>query len=148
MCRRCALTLSALAVFLSGCGDSQRPVESSNRATEASRPAEPVLHSSIDTPAPNSRIGKRLTVAGWAFVSGGAVQQISVLLDGSRVAVAAYGGTRPDVQKQFNEPASLQSGWYTEIDGSKITPGQHTVSVVATLQGGPEKTLGEVAVTK
>jgi hypothetical protein len=76
------------------------------------------------------------------------VQEIAVLLDGSRTAVAAYGGPRPDVAKQFGDPTASKSGWYTELDGSKITSGKHTISVVATLQDGSKKTLGEVPVAK
>jgi hypothetical protein len=76
------------------------------------------------------------------------VQEIAVLLDGSKMAVAAYGGPRPDVAKQFGDPTASKSGWYTELDGSKIASGKHTVSVVATLHDGSKKTLGDVSVSK
>src|SRR6185369_5268302 len=122
------LWLSALAILLVGCGSGQRSEEPANRVAQAALPSDPVLHSSIDVPAPDTRIGKRLVVAGWAFASGGAVQEIAVLVDGSKAAVAAYGGARPDVAKQFGDSA-LHSGWYTEIDGSKIPAGKHTISV-------------------
>jgi hypothetical protein len=69
-------------------------------------------------------------------------------LDGNRAAVAASGGARPDVANQFGDPAASQSGWYTELDGTKIPTGKHIISVVATLQDGSKKTLGDVPVSR
>lgn len=136
------IVFAAFLTILPGC-KSDLPVEE-----KAAARVEPVLHASIDEPAPGSQVKKKLIVGGWAYVTGGAVQEISVFVDGKKAAVAAMGGPRPDVAQQYPEPGAAQSGWYTEIDGSTLAAGKHDVSVKATLAGGSEKTLGTVSVTK
>ena len=136
------LAFAAVLTVLLGCGTKPRTEEHPAAA------AEPVLHASIDAPAPGSQIKNRFVVGGWAFATGGVVQEISVYVDGKKAAVAAYHGARPDVAQQFPEPGAAQSGWYTELDGSTLAAGKHEISVRATLAGGAERTLGTVSVAR
>jgi hypothetical protein len=135
-----AAVLVFLAV-LAGCGTK-------GGTEQVATGADPVLHASIDAPAPGSQIKGKFVVGGWAFATGGVVQEISVYVDGKKAVIAATHGARPDVAQQFPEPDAAQSGWYSEIDGSTLAAGKHEISVRATLAGGGEKSLGTVSVTK
>ena len=135
------VAFAALFTFVPGC--SKPHTEEQPLAA-----AEPVLHSNIDAPAPGAQIKDKFVVGGWAFATGGVVQEISVYVDGKKAVVAATHGARPDVAQQFSDPGAAQSGWYSELDGSTLAAGKHEISVRATLAGGAEKTLGTVSVTK
>jgi hypothetical protein len=145
------IAVAGLVTLMAGCGRSADSGREPERATQSARPValgEPVLHANIDTPAPGSRVTKKVVVAGWAFATGDVVREIEVSVDGNRAAVAAHGGARPDVATQFPEPGASQSGWYTEFDVSALRPGKHEISVRAILQGGSAKALGTVAIIK
>ena len=108
------LALAISCAWLSGCGSDSPKAEH----VAAAAPAL-VLHAVIDEPRPGSQIKDKLAVAGWAIATRGTVQEITVFLDGKKVAVAALGGARPDVVQQFAVPGAATSGWYTELNGSR-----------------------------
>jgi Bacterial Ig domain len=136
------LAFAAILTCLPGCGPNSSAPKSAPTSGEA------VLHGQIDLPAPGSRIQDKVVVGGWAFATGGTVQEVSVSVDGKQTMIAAMHGARPDVAQAFHEPGAGQSGWNTILDTSGLAPGKHDISVWVTMAGGAKKTLGTVSVTK
>ncbi|MDQ0198683.1 Ig-like domain-containing protein [Neobacillus ginsengisoli] len=90
---------------------------------------------SIDTPAINSPISETSNVQGW-FLDGSGVAKIEVLIDGISIGTAQYGSTRIDVQKAFPQYQNANSGYQYTFDTTKITNGQHLLSVRETGNNG------------
>jgi hypothetical protein len=148
MMRRYHQLFALSAVFLGVTACNRVPSDTEIRPTE-SRAVSPIVRGHIDQPIEGSRVTPKLVVAGWAFGSGSAVQQISVRIDGQSAAVPAYGGARPDVLKAFPaEPAAANSGWYTEVSTASLKPGTHEVSVSVQLANGSEMNIGSVKLIK
>jgi kumamolisin len=96
----------------------------------------------IDTPAINSTISGSSNVQGW-FLDGSGVAKIEVLIDGTSVGTAQYGGTRSDVQKAFPQYQNANSGYQYTLDTTKITNGLHTLMIRETGNNGTKTELSQ-----
>jgi len=84
-------------------------------------------------------------IEGWAWALPG-ISSIDVFIDGSRVASATYGLSRPDVvSAQPGAPAD--TGFQYALDTTKFTNGSHTIIVKATDNAGHVATFSTKQVT-
>jgi hypothetical protein len=92
---------------------------------------------------------KETVVGGWVIADGSSVTDVFIDLDQTPLARAAIGGRRPDVQRAFpDQPGALLSGFYTVIDVSRLSPGQHRFSIRARTLAGEVLPVGsEIPVT-
>jgi len=82
----------------------------------------------IDAPVPDAGLSANFAVRGWAFKDGAGIARVEVLLDGGRVAEAAYGDSRPDVAKYWqvsSDPAHPRVGFHAQVDASRLGTGPH-----------------------
>jgi Bacterial Ig domain/Beta-propeller repeat/Viral BACON domain/Putative binding domain, N-terminal len=91
----------------------------------------------IDSPVPGSTVTGTLNMGGWAINNaatiGSAISGVQVQVDGITVGNAAYGGSRPDVCAAFpGRPNCPNVGFTYSLNTSTLSPGTHTISVVAT----------------
>ena len=141
-----ATVLLLFAVLLIGCNTSRPAADAAPPPTAVQ---EPAVYGFIDKPVPKERVARTVVVAGWTFATGSPVREVAIWLDGQKVAVAAYGGARPDVAKQYPaHPAAALSGWYTEVNAASLPPGAHEIVVRAALANGTERPLGTVSISK
>ncbi len=91
----------------------------------------------IDAPASGETIStNNYTVKGW-FIDSAGVSKVEILIDGNKVGVAAYGGSRPDVQKVHPDyDNSANSGFQYSLDTSGLANGAHTLTAVETNSAG------------
>ncbi|SDM69763.1 N-acetylmuramoyl-L-alanine amidase [Bacillus sp. OK048] len=100
----------------------------------------------IDNPVPDATLIGTKTVSGW-FLDGIGVAKIEVLVDGSLVGEATYGNERTDVHKAFPEFNNGNAGFHYELDTTKFSDGQHTVTIRETAANGRVTTLPAVSVS-
>ena len=91
----------------------------------------------IDAPASGETIStNNYKVSGW-FIDSAGVAKVEILIDGNKVGVAAYGNSRPDVQKVHSDYAgAANSGFQYSLDTSGLANGAHTLTAVATNSAG------------
>ncbi len=77
--------------------------------------------------------GGTLLVSGWAVDtdSGAPVGEVVVNVDGMFLGKATLGQPRSDIANYYKRPDFLNSGWSLSAPIGNLTPGNHTVSVVA-----------------
>ena len=96
-------------------------------------------------PASGDVLSGTATVAGWAWALTG-VASVDVLVDGSRVGSATYGGQRPDIPVAFpGAPSNV--GFQYSLDTTAFSNGSHTVVVKATDGAGHVATFATKQVT-
>jgi N-acetylmuramoyl-L-alanine amidase len=100
----------------------------------------------LDTPLSGASLSGVKNLSGW-YLDGYGVAKIEVLVDGSVVGHAAYGGERPDVQKAFPEFNNKNAGFHYDLDTTKFSDGQHTVTIRETGTNGRVTLLPEVSVS-
>ena len=91
----------------------------------------------IDTPAAGTVLSGTVTVTGWALDStvsvGAPIGSVVVKVDGNVVGNATYGVSRVDVCTAYPGRAGCPNvGYIYALDTTGLTPGPHTLTVVAT----------------
>lgn len=87
-------------------------------------PADGAIHSGVGL------------VSGWAISDKG-VTSIEAFIDGNSMGPMPYGSIRGDVEDVFPDvPGSLHSGWGMKWAYALNEPGEHTIRVVVTEEGG------------
>ncbi len=99
----------------------------------------------LESPETGANVKGKVNVSGW-FLDDSGVSTIDVLVDGTIVGQANYGDSRSDVQRVFPEYNNGSSGFHYLLDTTKLTDGQHTISIRETGVNGkisalPEKTI-------
>jgi sugar lactone lactonase YvrE len=90
-----------------------------------------------------------VVIGGWVAdpTDGAPMSNVKVLIDGISVGTPTLGVARPDVATYYNNSAYLYSGFGLSLPAMSLTPGAHTVTVVATDSHGVSTTLGPLTVT-
>ncbi|WP_332237859.1 Ig-like domain-containing protein [Sporolactobacillus sp. KGMB 08714] len=94
----------------------------------------------IDSPAAGSTLQGTTTVRGW-FLDVNGVSKIEVLVDGKVIGSAAYGQSRPDVNKAYPQYQNSNSGYQYSLNTSQFTDGTHQLSVRETGKNGAQTTI-------
>jgi hypothetical protein len=108
----------------------------------------------IDSPAAGSAVSGTVYMGGWAINNtaaiGTPVNSVQVKVDGTVVGNAVYGNTRADVCAAFpGRPNCPNVGFTYSLNTANLSPGAHTISVVATsTDGTPLQGSSSVMVTK
>ncbi|MFB3171015.1 N-acetylmuramoyl-L-alanine amidase [Neobacillus sp. 179-C4.2 HS] len=89
----------------------------------------------MDKPVSGTSLNGTQKVYGWLLDESG-VTKIEVLVDGTVVGQAIYGNARPDVQKAYPQYNNGEAGFHYNLDTTKFTDGQHTVSIRETGKDG------------
>jgi GT2 family glycosyltransferase/glycosyltransferase involved in cell wall biosynthesis len=87
----------------------------------------------IDLPSDTSEptYGPHVRVAGWV-VSRAGIESVDVYCDGMLMGRAHYGVLRPDIGQLYSHmPSAGRSGFFWLLDTTNVSPGSHTVRVVA-----------------
>ncbi len=100
----------------------------------------------IDTPKNGSVIKGNTTLSGW-FLDQKGVSRVEILVDGQTAGTAAYGSSRLDVQKVYPQYQNANSGYQYLLDTTKMTDGQHTLTVREIGMDGTITILPDVKVT-
>jgi hypothetical protein len=105
----------------------------------------------IDRPRAAERVGRVVTVSGWA-ISASAVESVEVYVDGHLRATTRPGLPRPDVLAAFPHWASSRGssndrpGWTATVElGSE--PGPYSIRARAIDDQGGTETIGTVVVS-
>jgi len=108
----------------------------------------------IDTPSSGAAVSGIVSVSGWAIDNAAAVgttiNNVQVKVDGTVVGSATYGSSRPDVCAVYPGRAGCPNVGFTySLDTSSLSPGSHTITVIATdSDGAPDSGSASVSVTK
>ncbi|WP_251551922.1 Ig-like domain-containing protein [Neobacillus muris] len=100
----------------------------------------------VDNPSAEKALIGTINVSGWVLDESG-VSKIEVLVDGRLEGQAAYGDTRPDVQKAFPQYNNGKAGFHYTLDTTKFNDGAHTVTVKETGLNNRVTTLSETIIT-
>jgi GH25 family lysozyme M1 (1,4-beta-N-acetylmuramidase) len=92
----------------------------------------------LDTPTPNMTVKDTVTISGW-FLAESGIDRVQIDLDTTQaVAFPKCDVPRPDVQQvypNYNEP---NAGFSIQWDTSKVTQGQHTLTVIGYPKDGSD----------
>lgn len=86
------------------------------------------VHACLDEPSAGATLQGSDRVRGWALDAAG-VDSIDILVDGLSVGQATLGQSRPDVQTAYPLYNNGNSGFFYELDTTKIKDGAHTLSI-------------------
>lgn len=75
------------------------------------------------------------------------MSNVAVYVDGSAIGTPTLGIARPDVEKAYNIGAYLDSGYKLLYPATLMTPGTHSVTVVAIDNEGLSTTFGPDTIT-
>ncbi|UZW14997.1 N-acetylmuramoyl-L-alanine amidase [Clostridium pasteurianum] len=91
---------------------------------------KPVPRMWVETPQYNGILsGTSALIKGWSL-NGSGVKQVSVYVDGKQIGNASIGQARSDVNRVYpGYPGGTNSGFTYNLDLTKITSGQHTITV-------------------
>jgi hypothetical protein len=122
-------TLTALATGSDGSTGSY------SFTVKAPTPSQPVVF--IDSLAPGATVSGTVTISGWALDSptsiGTAIAKVQILVDGTAVGTATYGGPRPDVCGVYPGRVGCPNVGFTyQLNTAGLSAGTHTVTAVAT----------------
>lgn len=113
----------------------------------------PVDIVNIDSPQVWQNVNNSVNVAGWSLDITG-IKEVDVLVDGQKVGVAAIGISRTDVAQVHPDYNITNSGFSYNLDVSKLTNGDHTITVNSignsgqTLTGSVPITVGTLSIYK
>ena len=106
------------------------------RLTKASPScAGKTLSGFIDSPAANSKVAGSFLASGWAFGSA-PIDQVTLLIDGSRVGSTKPDLVRADVDQIYPKSPAKQKGWQMQISVPDLKPGTHEIEMQAREPGG------------
>lgn len=100
----------------------------------------------LDDPVSASTLRGTQNVRGW-FLNQSGVANIEVLVDGIFVGQATYGDARPDVQEVYPEFNNKTAGFHYNLDTTRFSYGQHTISIKVTASNGDVTTLPARTIT-
>jgi hypothetical protein len=153
------LTASVPAALIGSVGTASVTVVNPGGATSAAATftvtvtAAVIPSVDIDSPAPGATVSGTVTVSGWAIDNvstvGTAISSVQVKVDGTLVGTATYGASRPDVCTAYPGRAGCPDvGYAYSLNTATLTPGSHTITVLATDSASPPDTgSGSVTVT-
>ena len=78
----------------------------------------------------SARLAGGLTLTGWAWCAEGIVG-VRVYLDGRRCVSAFHGLSRAHLRGSLGSAVAATGGWTVTLDPSELSPGEHTVTVIA-----------------
>jgi 4-amino-4-deoxy-L-arabinose transferase-like glycosyltransferase len=111
------------------------------------QPCELPAYADVDQPGDRARVGgEAFEVRGWAFKDYTGVSGVRVLLDGTPVAEASYGGTYPGVSDQWPElrdPNLPDVGFSASVPLAGVAPGSHRLEIEVTGTDGTTRRLRE-----
>ncbi len=94
----------------------------------------------IDTPNYSQVQSDQITVSGWSLDLNG-IKSVQVSVDNGKMQAATIGLYRQDVINNYPQYGNLvNSGFTTNLDISKLSPGIHTITVVSTGSDGTTAT--------
>jgi uncharacterized protein (TIGR03437 family) len=90
----------------------------------------------IETPTAGTNVSGAITVSGWALDNtasiGSGIGSVTVQVDGATVGTASYGIARYDICLLYpDRPRCPNVGFTYELQTASLSPGAHTVTVVA-----------------
>jgi hypothetical protein len=89
----------------------------------------------IDSPSASSTVNAITSVSGWAIVAAGdsPITSVPVTVDGVLAGNATYGISRPDVCAVYQgRPGCPNVGYSFSLNTALLTPGPHSITVLAT----------------
>ncbi len=98
------------------------------------------FQSNLEKPVANSTVGGEVKIEGWAIdradKNGSGIDTVHVYLDGgpgqgTYLGAATYGIDRPDVATFFGSSRFTKSGFTFTWDSKDVSPGPHTIYVLA-----------------
>jgi N-acetylmuramoyl-L-alanine amidase len=91
---------------------------------------KPIPRMWVETPQNNTSIsGTSTKIVGWSL-NGSGVKQVVIYVDGNKIGNASIGQARPDVNHTYpGYTGGANSGYTYNLDISKLTGGQHTLTV-------------------
>jgi hypothetical protein len=99
----------------------------------------------LDLPHSGDTLTANANIAGWAWALPG-ISSIDVFVDGTRIASATYGVSRPDLP-MAQPGAPSNSGYQYSLDTAKFPNGSHFIIVKATDNAGHVATFTTKQVT-
>ena len=105
----------------------------------------------IDSPANGATVSGMVTVSGWAVDNtstvGTAISRVQIKMDGVTVGNATYGLNRSDVCAVYaGRPGCPNVGYSFVLNAAALSPGSHTLTVIATDTDGTPDT-GSASIT-
>jgi hypothetical protein len=92
----------------------------------------------IDSLAPNATVSGVVTVSGWAIDNTTTIGSVQILVDGAVIGAATYGSGRADVCAAYpGRPGCPNVGFAYQLNTAALSPGTHTLGVVATDTSSP-----------
>jgi hypothetical protein len=107
----------------------------------------------IDAPTSGATVSGIVSVSGWAIDNaaavGTAIGSVQVKVDGTVVGNATYGSSRPDVCAVYPSRVGCPNvGFSYSLDTSSLSPGSHTITVIATdSDGSPDSGSASVGIS-
>jgi N-acetylmuramoyl-L-alanine amidase len=105
---------------------------------------------SLDVPTSGQTVAGNTAVAGWAIDlaahQGTGIARVQIYIDGTQVATANMGQTRPEIGAAYGQRFS-DSGWTAEVDLADVAPGPHTLVAMAESQLTGQETSYTAAIT-
>ena len=101
----------------------------------------------IDAPGAGATVSGLVSIDGWAVDDHG-VAEIEILLDGKAIGLAQYGGSRPDVDRDYpGLPNAPRFGFRFDMDTRLFPNGLHVLAVVAADTSGTTSQLRPGSIT-
>lgn len=119
-------------------GTSRTPLEADR--------TRPYIPGHIDSPLENElTLSPDARINGWVYDPTG-IDRVQVIVDGNPPREASYGFERPDVGHVLhNSPGALRSGFALEVATLGLSPGWHTIEIVAHRRDGVVLSAGKRA---
>lgn len=137
---------AALVLFtMAGCGGDRSSPSNPAGAPAPPDPSNQLPFGSLDAPAANATVPRKVTVSGWAMDDTG-VEGVRVYVDGHFITSTTLTVDRADVSAAVPAYArqSDRHGWTVTIG---LEPGTHTLLAQAVDRVGATRDLGSVSVT-
>jgi hypothetical protein len=146
-----SLTPGTHTITVSATDTDGTPDVGSATITVTAAAVPPSVH--VDSPTAGAVVSGTVTVAGWAIDNatsvGMAISSVQVNIDGVLVGTASYGVSRPDVCAAYAGRVGCPNvGFSYALNTATLTPGTHTITVMATdSDGTPDTGSSSVTIT-